>query len=116
MLRTCLKSKLHNVTVTAASVDYMGSITIDQDWMELADLWDGEQVLVASSTSGARLTTYAICGKRGSGCIEMNGAAALLIGQGERVIIMAFGLSDRPVEAKVLLFDEHNRLLPGTGR
>jgi len=116
MLRTCLKSKLHNVTVTAASVDYMGSITIDQDWMEMADLWDGEQVLVASSTSGERLTTYAICGKRGSGCIEMNGAAALKIGQGERVIVMSFVLSDRPLQAKVLLFGENNQLLPGTGK
>ena len=111
MLRVCLKSKLHNVTITAASVEYVGSVTIDRDLMEMADIWDGEQVLIASSSSGERLTTYAIPGEPGSRKIEMNGAAALKIGKGEKVIIMAFGMSDQPVKAKVLFFDSSNHVI-----
>ena len=74
-------------------------------------LWPGEKVLVVSNTSGVRLETYVLAGEPGSGKIAMNGAAAHLIKTGEQVIIMGFELSDQPVEAKVILVDEHNRFL-----
>lgn len=106
-----MRSKIHNATVTEANLAYIGSITIDEDLVELAGLWVGERVLVVSNTSGARLETYIIAGERGSAAICMNGAAAHLIGQGEQIIIMGFELSDQPVPAKVILVDGHNRFV-----
>lgn len=107
-MRWLLRSKIHNATVTEANLTYIGSITIDQELMELVGIWTGEKVLVVSNTSGARLETYAIMGERGSGVICMNGAAAHLIKAGEEIIIMGFELSDTPLEAKVILVDENN--------
>lgn len=108
-MRWQLRSKIHRATVTDADVQYIGSITIDEDLMDLAGLWEGEKVLVTSNTSGARLETYVIPGARGSGTIAMNGAAALSIKRGEQIIIMGFELSDTPVEPRIVFVDSSNR-------
>ena len=90
MLLTILKSKIHRVRVTEANLDYIGSITIDEDLMDAAGIVAGERVQVVDNDNGARLETYFITGKRGSGCICMNGAAAHLIHVGDTVIIIAY--------------------------
>ncbi|MCQ2051475.1 MAG: aspartate 1-decarboxylase [Bacteroidaceae bacterium] len=90
MLLTVLKSKLHRVKVTDANIDYVGSITIDQNWMDAAGIIEGEQVHVVDVTNGARLVTYAIPGPRGSKCICLNGAAARLVSIDDIVIIIAY--------------------------
>ncbi|MCQ2333790.1 MAG: aspartate 1-decarboxylase [Paludibacteraceae bacterium] len=87
-----LKSKIHRVSVTEANLDYVGSITIDEDLMDACGIVSGEKVSVVDNTNGARLETYVIPGKRGSGCICMNGAAAHLMHVGDIVIIMAYAL------------------------
>lgn len=87
-----LKSKIHRVIVTEANLEYIGSITIDEDLMEAANIYAGEKVQVVDNTNGARIETYVIPGKRGSGCICINGAAAHLINVGDTVIIMAYAL------------------------
>lgn len=110
-MRWQMRSKIHNATVTEANLSYVGSITIDEDLLELTGLWPGERVLVVSNTSGARLETYVISGPRGSGAICMNGAAAHLIGERERIIIMGFELAAEPVMSKVVLVDEANRFV-----
>ena len=102
-MRWILRSKIHQAVVTEAHLDYIGSITIDADLMDIVGLWPGERVLVVSNTSGARLETYTIAGERGSGCIQMNGAAAHLIRVGEQIIIMGFELATSPLLPKVLL-------------
>jgi len=94
--------------VTQANVDYIGSITIDRDLIEAVGLWVGEKVLVVSATTGARLETYVIEGDSGSGAIEINGAAAHLINAGEKVIIMGFEITEKPVQPKVILCDKEN--------
>ena len=108
-MRWLLRSKIHKATVTEANVDYVGSITIDEDSINRIGLWPGERVLVVSNTSGARLETYVISGPAGSGVICMNGAAAHLVKAGEEVIIMAFELCERPVTPKAILVDSLNR-------
>jgi aspartate 1-decarboxylase len=110
-MRWVLRSKLHNGRVTDANVAYVGSIEIDEDLVEAVGLWVGERVLVVSNDSGARLETYVIAGKRGSGVISMNGAAAKQIGAGEQVIIMGFELSKAPLTPRVALLDDQNRLV-----
>ncbi|MBI4339324.1 MAG: aspartate 1-decarboxylase [Chloroflexi bacterium] len=104
-----LSSKIHKATVTEANLDYVGSITIDQDLIEKAGFWPGEKVMVVSNTSGARLETYVIVGERGSGVICMNGAAAHLIKTGEEVIVMGFELTDAPIKPRIVLVDGRNR-------
>jgi aspartate 1-decarboxylase len=110
-MRSVMRSKIHNATVTEANVDYVGSITIDSDLIDLVGLWPNERVLVVSNTSGARLETYVIAGRRGSGEICMNGAAAHLIGVGEQIIIMGFELSSTPIAPSVILVDQQNRFV-----
>ena len=90
MKRYMLKSKIHRATVTEARVDYVGSITIDSQLMERADLLPYEKVLVADCDNGARLETYVIEGAPGSGVVCINGAAARLVEKGDKVIIMSF--------------------------
>lgn len=97
--------------ITDADVDYEGSIEIPSDLMAGADLWAGEKVLVASITTGARLETYVLEGKPGTGKILINGGAAHLIKAGERVTIMCFALTETPIEPKVLLLDETNQVI-----
>ena len=111
MLRQLLKSKIHRAVITDAHVDYEGSITIPEDLMEASDLWEGEKVLVASITSGARLETYVQRGPAGSRAFVINGGAALLIPRGHRVSIMAFGESENPVVPRRLVLDEANRVI-----
>jgi aspartate 1-decarboxylase len=109
-MRSLLRSKIHHATVTEANVDYVGSITIDRELIDAVGLWIGEKVLVVSSTTGARLETYVIEGEAGSGIIGINGPAAHLIDAGERVIIMGFEITERPVQPKVVLCDPDNRI------
>lgn len=111
MFREVLKSKLHRAMITDADVDYEGSIEIPLDLMASADLWAGEKVLVASITTGARLETYVLEGKTGTGKILINGGAAHLIKAGERVTIMSFALSETPVNPRIQLLDATNRIV-----
>ena len=94
MLLNILKSKIHRVQVTEANLEYVGSITIDEALMEAANIYAGERVQVVDNSNGARLEKYVIPGKRNSGCICINGAAAHLVKVGDTVIIMAYGLMD----------------------
>jgi aspartate 1-decarboxylase len=110
-MRWVLRSKIHKATVTEANLNYVGSITIDEDLLERVGLWPGEKVLVVSNTSGARLETYVIVGERYSRTICMNGAAAHLIRVGEEIIIMGFELTDKPVEPRAILVDRENKFV-----
>jgi aspartate 1-decarboxylase len=114
MKRTLLRSKIHRATVTAADADYEGSITIDSDLMRAAGLAQYELVHIADVTSGARLETYVMAGKAGSGVICMNGAAARVVAVGDKIIIMAYGLVEEPVPAEwkpeIVLVDDNNRI------
>jgi aspartate 1-decarboxylase len=110
-MRSVLRSKIHKATVTEAEVSYVGSITIDEDLVEKGQFWPGEKVLVVSNTTGARIETYVIVGKRGSGMICMNGAAAHRIKKGEEIIIMAFELTDKPIKAINILVDKKNKFV-----
>ncbi|MFF1699696.1 aspartate 1-decarboxylase [Streptomyces sp. NPDC058257] len=101
MLRTMLKSKIHRATVTQADLHYVGSVTIDADLLDAADLLPGELVHIVDITNGARLETYTIEGERGSGVIGINGAAAHLVHPGDRVIIISYAQVD-DVEARTL--------------
>lgn len=114
MFREVLKSKLHRAMITDADVDYEGSIEIPRDLMDGADLWAGEKVLVASITTGARLETYVLEGKPGTGIILINGGAAHLIKAGERVTIMAFAISETQITPRILLLDRRNQVLRAT--
>ena len=110
-MRSLLRSKIHLATVTEANPDYVGSITIDRNLIDAVGLWVGEKVLVASNTTGARLETYVLEGEAGSGVIGINGAAAHLINAGEKVIIMGFEICEKPVEPRVILMDDDNRII-----
>lgn len=110
-MRFLLRSKIHKATVTDANLKYEGSIAIDEELLERAGFWLGEKVLVVSNTSGARLETYIIKGERNSGVICMNGAAAHLIKKGEEIIILGFELTDKLVEAKIVLVDKENHFV-----
>jgi aspartate 1-decarboxylase len=111
MLRTQLKSKIHLARITDANVDYEGSISIPEDLMQLVDLWPGEMVLVASRDTGARLETYVFPAPAGSAAININGPAARLIQRGDRVTILAFGQSEKPIRAKRVLLNEKNEVV-----
>ena len=110
-MRWLLRSKIHKATVTEANVNYIGSITIDEDLIEKAGFWNGEKVLVISNTTGVRLETYVILGKKGSGVICMNGAAANLIKVGEEIIVMGFELTDKQIKPNNILVDKGNRFV-----
>jgi aspartate 1-decarboxylase len=118
MFRTMLKSKLHRATVTQADLHYVGSVTIDADLMEAADLLPGEQVAIVDVNNGARLETYVIAGPRGSGVIGINGAAARLVHEGDLVIIISYctvtDAEARELLPKVVFLDSANRIV-GTG-
>ena len=94
MMIEVLKSKLHCATVTEANLNYMGSITIDEDLMDAANLIAGEKVQIVNNNNGERFETYVIKGERGSGCICLNGAAARKVQVGDVVIIIAYALMD----------------------
>ena len=94
MMIEVMKSKLHCVRVTEANLNYMGSITIDEDLMDAANLIAGEKVAIVDNNNGERFETYIIKGERGSGCICLNGAAARKVQVGDIVIIMSYALMD----------------------
>ena len=103
MLIEVMKSKIHCARVTEANLNYMGSITIDEDLMDAANLIAGEKVAIVNNNNGERFETYIIKGERGSGCICLNGAAARKVQVGDIVIIMSYALMD---------FEEANRFQP----
>ncbi|MDY5678539.1 MAG: aspartate 1-decarboxylase [Candidatus Methanomethylophilaceae archaeon] len=109
-MRWMLRSKIHRATVTETRLDYEGSITIDQDLVDGCGMWVGEKVTIADVDNGNRFETYILPGKRGSGIIAINGAAAHLCNEGDKVIIMGYELTDEPIQAKVLLVDSDNRV------
>ncbi|GAB3960518.1 aspartate 1-decarboxylase [Actinoallomurus acanthiterrae] len=115
MFRTMFKSKIHRATVTQADLHYVGSLTIDEDLMEAADLLPGEQVQIVDIDNGARLETYVITGPRGSGVIGINGAAAHLVHPGDLVIIISYGtMTDeeaRSFQPRVVHVDRDNRII-----
>ncbi|NMO04790.1 aspartate 1-decarboxylase [Gordonia sp. TBRC 11910] len=104
MFRTMMTSKIHRATVTQADLHYVGSVTIDADLLDAADLREGEQVTIVDIDNGARLETYAIAGERGTGVIGINGAAAHLVHPGDLVIIIAYGIMS---EQEVLDYAPH---------
>ena len=114
MMIEVLKSKLHCVQVTQANLNYMGSITIDEDLMDAAGLIAGEKVQIVDNNNGERLETYIIKGERGSGCICLNGAAARKVQVGDTVIIIAYALMDfeeaKTFEPTVVFPKEGNKL------
>ena len=109
-MRWMLRSKIHRATVTQTRLDYEGSITIDEDLVERCGMWVGEKVTIADVDNGSRFETYILPGERGSGVIAINGAAAHLCKEGDRVIIMGYELVDEPIRAKVLLVDSENKV------
>lgn len=113
MMIEVLKSKLHCVTVTEANLNYMGSITIDEDLMDAVNMIAGEKVQIVDNNNGERFETYIIKGERGSGCICLNGAAARKVQVGDTIIVMSYALMDFE-EAKTftpkVVFPENNRV------
>ena len=114
MFVTMLKAKLHQARVTGADVNYVGSITIASDLLDQVGMYPYEKVLVVDIENAARFETYIIPGERGSGIIQLNGAAAHLVSIGDRIIVMAFAEVPAPPPAdwqpRVLVLDEHNRV------
>ncbi|MBP1961925.1 aspartate 1-decarboxylase [Paenibacillus aceris] len=92
MFRTMMKAKIHRATVTEANLNYIGSITIDEDLLELVDMLPNEKVQIVNNNNGARLETYIIPGPRGTGVICLNGAAARLVQTGDTVIIISYAM------------------------
>ncbi|HZO75342.1 MAG TPA: aspartate 1-decarboxylase [Ktedonobacteraceae bacterium] len=114
MQRTMCKGKIHRATVTQANLNYIGSITIDQDLLDAANIYPYEKVQVVNITNGSRLETYTIAGARGSGVICLNGAAARLTAEGDLVIIISYGqYTDEEVRSlvpQIVFVDENNRM------
>jgi aspartate 1-decarboxylase len=118
MIRTMMKSKIHRATVTQADLHYVGSVTVDQDLLDAADLLPGELVHIVDINNGARLETYTIAGERGSGIIGINGAAARLVAPGDLVILIAYAQMEdakaRAFQPHVVFVDADNKII-GTG-
>ncbi|OFN81281.1 aspartate 1-decarboxylase [Neisseria sp. HMSC064E01] len=114
MFRTMLGGKIHRATVTEADLNYVGSITIDQDLLDAAGILVNEKVAIVNNNNGERFETYTIPGERGSGVVCLNGAAARLVQKGDIVIIMSYVMLSEPEiathEPKVVLVDEHNKI------
>jgi aspartate 1-decarboxylase len=115
MLRTMMNSKIHRATVTQADLHYVGSVTVDEDLLDAADLLPGELVHIVDITNGARLETYTIAGPRGTGVIGINGAAARLVHPGDLVILIGYAqmTTEEACEHQpsVVFVDEHNRVV-----
>jgi aspartate 1-decarboxylase len=115
VFRTMMKSKIHRATVTHADLHYVGSVSIDADLLDAADLLPGEQVDIVDVTNGARLTTYTIAGERGAGVVGVNGAAARLVSPGDLVIVIGYGLMDEAkaqgLRPQVVHVDARNRIV-----
>lgn len=115
MIYTMMHGKIHRATVTEANLNYVGSITIDEDLLDAAGILPGEKVQIVNNNNGARLETYTIPGKRGSGVICLNGAAARCALEGDIVIIIAYAQMDekeaKALEPKVVLVDNQNHIV-----
>ncbi len=115
MNRTMLKSKIHRATITASDLHYVGSITIDPDLLEAADILEHEQVHVVDVDNGARFETYTIAGERGSGAIQVNGAAARLVHDGDTIIVISYAQYSREemehYEPVVVHVDRENKII-----
>jgi len=115
MLRTMMKSKIHRATVTQADLHYVGSVTVDEDLLDAADLLPGELVHIVDITNGARLETYTIAGERGSGVLGINGAAAHLVHPGDLVILIAYAQMEtaeaKSFEPHVVFVDAGNKVV-----
>ncbi|NIK77640.1 aspartate 1-decarboxylase [Paenibacillus castaneae] len=115
MFRTMMKSKLHRATVTEANLNYVGSITIDENLMDAANIWENEKVQIVNNNNGARFETYVITGERGSGVICLNGAAARQVQPGDQVIIISYALMTdaeaREHKPIITILNEENRPL-----
>ncbi|WP_438445643.1 aspartate 1-decarboxylase [Gorillibacterium sp. sgz5001074] len=113
MFRTMMKAKLHRATVTEANLNYVGSITIDEDLLDLVDMLPNEKVQIVNNNNGARLETYIIPGPRGSGVICLNGAAARLVHVGDTVIIISYAMMTdeeaRSHKPKIAILDGANK-------
>lgn len=113
-----LKSKIHRATVVQAELDYIGSITIDEELMEQAGIYEYEKVQIADVDNGSRFETYAIAGERGSGMICLNGAAAHMVSIGDKIIIMSYAMMTPEELAanppKVLFVDDNNNITRAT--
>ena len=110
-MRFYLRSKIHNATVTEANINYTGSITIDKDLIEKIGFEKGEKVAIWDITNGERLETYIIEGKRNTGTICMNGAAAKKIKKGDKIIIAGFELSNKIIRPKIILVNKKNKFM-----
>lgn len=114
MFRTMMNGKIHRATVTEANLNYVGSITIDQDLLDAAGMVENEKVQVVNNNNGARLETYIISGERGSGVVCLNGAAARLVQPGDKVIIISYVMvAEEQVkdhQPKIVVADELNRI------
>jgi len=114
MIRTMLKSKIHRATVTDADLNYVGSITIDRDLMDAANIWHNEKVQIVNNNNGARFETYVIPGERGSGMICLNGAAARMVHKGDIIIIISYGMFNeeeaRRYQPDLVFVDSQNRI------
>jgi len=115
MFREMCRAKLHRVRVTQTELDYEGSITIDEELMEAADILPAEKLDIYNITNGARFSTYAIRGERGSGVISINGAAARLADVGDELIVISYAVfpeeETKTLKPKIIKVDEKNRLL-----
>lgn len=118
MLRTLCKSKIHRATITEANLNYVGSLTVDEDLLQLSDILPYEQVHVVNVSNGERLVTYAIPGPRGSGVVCLNGAAARRGQPGDLIIVIAYGhyneAEAQAFQPRIVVVDEHNRPVPLT--
>lgn len=114
-MRNILRSKIHRAYISSTDADYIGSIIIDRELMDRADLWEYEKVLICDINNGNRWETYVLPGDRGSGRVSVQGAAAKLCDVGDCVIIMAFDVTDRPVDPKMILVDRDNRFVEYLG-
>ncbi|SEL41368.1 aspartate 1-decarboxylase [Streptacidiphilus jiangxiensis] len=114
MIRTMMKSKIHRATVTQADLHYVGSVTVDEDLLDAADILPGELVHIVDIDNGARLETYTIAGGRGTGVIGINGAAARLVHPGDLVILIAYGQMEdaeaRAFTPRIVFVDRDNRI------
>ena len=114
MFRTVFKSKLHRATVTEANLNYVGSVTIDEDLMDAADILVNEKVQIVDINNGERLETYVIPGPRGSGVVCLNGAAARLVQKGDKIIIMTYVMVEDAVartwKPTVVFLDDENHV------
>ncbi|MCA1058357.1 aspartate 1-decarboxylase [Rossellomorea aquimaris] len=119
MYRTMMSGKIHRATVTEANLDYVGSITIDEDILDVVGMLPNEKVQIVNNNNGARLETYIIPGERGSGVICLNGAAARLVQKGDIVIIISYKMVAEEMvhnhTPRVAIMGEHNRVVDMIG-